>query len=252
MCTMQLPRGSFRSLERGERLDNLLKKLESDQFSGVCSIVCKGHSIEIVTEKGRVLLASCDSLSGDDALAFIGTLLEEPFDASVSDLTSAQIKLSQEFNEICIVRHPFARRKGSADKKISAPQPRKEGSIQPVDRNAPRNQEERVRTIVSPPLPENQKDRGDARDQQEKVSGDVLQKSAAKSPETLFEPSCQTEGEAINPSDTGYSLDDMDLKALDALDLDVMTRKIRDNCKIMVERLHLGYLVIDEDKKESG
>ncbi len=249
---MQLPRGSFRSLERGERLDNLLKKLESDQFSGVCSIVCKGHSIEIVTEKGRILLASCDYLSGEDALAFIGTLLEEPFDASVSDLTPAQVKLALEFNEICIVRHSFARRKESADKKISAPQPRKERIIQPVDRNAPKKQEERVRAIVSPSLPENQKDKGDARDQQEKENPDVLRNSAAKSPETLFEPSCQTDGEAINPPDTAYSLDDMDLKALDSLDLDVMTRKIRDNCKLMVERLHLGYLVIDEDKKESG
>jgi hypothetical protein len=36
---------------------------------------------------------------------------------------------------------------------------------------------------------------------------------------------------------------DRDLNALDSMDLNTMSNKIRENCKIMVEKLHLEHLI---------
>ncbi len=39
---------------------------------------------------------------------------------------------------------------------------------------------------------------------------------------------------------------DRDLQALDAMDLDTMSQKIRMNCKQMIEKLHLEHLIDDQ------
>lgn len=216
-------------MEKGEKFGGFLKKLGSDQFCGVCSIVCEGHTIEIVLEKGRISLASCDNLSGDDAMRIIGGLMERPFDASISDLTPAQIKLSREFNETCIVRHTPA----AAKTLLKKPEHKSQTAIPAQHQRKPQDQDV---LKVQPGKPEGRSLPKDSTT------------TSAKIPDTLF----GTGEENIDSSERGYTLDDLDLKALDSMDLDIMSKKIRDNCKLMVERLHLGYLVVDEDKKESG
>lgn len=246
-CIMQLPRGRFRSIEKGERLGNLLDKLRSDQFSGVCSIICRGHSIETVIEKGRILLASCDDLLGDDAMGVIGSLLEQQYDASISDLTPAQLKLSFEFNRACIVRHPIA-----SEKEIPQTQPKKSDNVFIDDISPLKISESKTETVIpkshkTSPREGRVKEVQPQQSRREFLSGDET-----VTPKSPIGTSSGAGDEKVNPSESGYTLDDLDLKALDSMDLDVMTRKIRDNCKLLVERLHLGYLVVEEDKKESG
>lgn len=234
-------------MEKGERLGGLLKKLGSDQFSGVCSIVCEGHTIELVLEKGRISLASCDNLSGEDAMGIIGGLMERPFDASISDLTPAQIKLSREFNETCIVRHSPA-----AEKSIPPPQPSEEGNIPRAGKTPLKKPEQKSQTSIPAQNQRRPQDQDALKIQPEVPEGGSLPKDSTKTPATIPDTLFGTGEENIDSSERGYTLDDLDLKALDSMDLDIMSRKIRDNCKLMVERLHLGYLVVDEDKKESG
>ncbi|MDH7491606.1 MAG: hypothetical protein QHG97_04290 [Methanolinea sp.] len=244
---MQLPRGIFRSIEKGEKLGDFLKKLNSDQFSGVCSIACEGHTIEIVLEKGRFSLASCDNLSGDDAIGVIGGLMERPFDASISDLTPAQLKLSREFNEAFIVRNSL-----TAEKSIQNPQFTKDESIPAAGKIPLQKPEYKPQTVIPARHQRKPQDQDASKVQAAKSEKDSFPKSSVTSTATRNEALFETGEENINSPEQGYTLDDLDLKALDSMDLDVMSRKIRDNCKLMVERLHLGYLVVDEDKKESG
>ncbi len=244
---MQLPRGTFRSMEKGERLGGLLKKLGSDQFSGVCSIVCEGHTIEIVLEKGRVSLASCDDLSGDDAMRVIDGLMERPFDASISELTPTQLKLSREFNEAFIVRNSL-----TAEKSILPPQPNKDEIIPAAGKTPLQKPEYESQTVIPARHQRKPQDQDASKVQAAKSEKDSFPKGSVTSTATFNEALFETGEENINSPERGYTLDDLDLKALDSMDLDVMSRKIRDNCKLMVERLHLGYLVVDEDKKESG
>jgi hypothetical protein len=235
-------------MEKGERLGDLLKKLGSNQFSGVCSIVCEGHTIEIVLERGRISLASCDNLPGDDAMNVIGGLMERPFDASISDLTPVQIKLSREFNEKCIIG-----RSSSGKGSIPPQQPTQDVNVPTAGETPLQKPEYKSKTVIpTPPHQRKTQDQVAFQVQPEKSGRASLPKDSTMTPGISSEALFETGEENINSSEGGYTLDDLDLKALDSMDLDVMSRKIRDNCKLIVERLRLGYLVVDEDKKESG
>jgi len=233
-------------MEKGERLDNILKKLSSDQFSGVCSLAYQDRTIEIVLEKGRIFLASVDALSGENAMQVITGLWDQPVDAAISDLTPAQLQLSREFNEDCIVHHPSTLGKGIP------PSPHERRRTGPEVESLP----------TTPPEPS-----GPAAFHSSSPEDPLARKGGPVHPgEPRMEPvlSKGTETLVTNPEDmespddqdipsmgSGYILIDKDLAALDSMDLDTMTSKIRENCKSMVERLQLGYLVVDTDKKES-
>jgi len=173
-------------------------------------------------------------------------LWDQPVDAAISDLTPAQLQLSREFNEGCIVHHPSILGKGIP------PRPQERRRTGPEVESPPKIPlEPSVRAAFHSSSPE---------DPLAREGGPVLPGEPRMGPVL----SKGTETLVTNPEDMeshddqdltslggGYSLMDKDLAALDSMDLDTMTRKIRENCKSMVERLQLGYLVVDSDKKES-
>jgi len=233
-------------MERGEKLDYILKKLGSDQFSGVCSLAYQDRTIEIVLEKGRIFLASVDALSGDDAMQVITGLWDQPVDAAISDLTPAQLQLSREFNEDCIVHHPSTLGKGIP------PSPHERRRTGPELESLPTTPPEPSGPAAfHPSSPEDPLAReGGPVHPGEPRMEPVLSKGTGTlvaNPEDMESPDDQD----IPSMGSGYILIDKDLAALDSMDLDTMTSKIRENCKSMVERLQLGYLVVDTDKKES-
>jgi len=232
-------------MERGEKLDYILKKLGSDQFSGVCSLAYQDRTIEIVLEKGRIFLASVDALSGEDAMRVITGLLDQPVDAAISDLTPAQLQLSREFNEDCIVHHP------STLGKDIPPSPHERRTGPEVESLPTTPPEPSVQAAFhsSPPEDPLAREGGSVHPGEPRMEP-VLSKGTGTlltNPEDMESPDDQD----LPSMGSGYILIDKDLAALDSMDLDTMTRKIRENCKSMVERLQLGYLVMDNDKKES-
>jgi len=234
-------------MERGEKLNYILEKLGSDQFSGVCSLAYQDRTIEIVLEKGRIFLASVDALSGDDAMEVITGLLDQPVDAAISDLTPVQLRLSREFNEDCIVHLRSSMGKGSPPR----PPGRRE-KVPEIERLPANPLEPSVRPAVHSSSPEDPLARkGESLNPGEPCIESFLSKDT-KTLETNIEGMESPDDQDLTSMEGRYNLMDRDLAALDSMDLDTMTRKIRENCKSMVERLQLGYLVVDNDKKESG
>ncbi|HNQ29750.1 MAG TPA: hypothetical protein PKM87_06480 [Methanolinea sp.] len=222
---MQLPRGTFHSMKKGLELGTILLKLKDENFSGSCSLVCESQAIDMVFQDGRVMLASCDTSCGDAAMDIISQKQDCIVDASLSDLTPAQLRLTLEFNNGCRVR----RQRPSAGK---TPAPAPDGWT-PVP-----NQETQKVTSQSPPV---------------KNTGKMPAISSSPVPAPVVIPRHQGErerGPAGSPALDGdeYTIVDRDLDALDAMDLDTMSEKIRMNCKTMIEKLHLEHLIDDSGK----
>ncbi|MCU0632086.1 MAG: hypothetical protein MUC66_03810 [Methanolinea sp.] len=222
---MQLPRGTFRSMKKGTRVDMLLKSLQEEVFSGYCSLLCKDQSITLVLERGNVVLASCGAARGDAAIEKILLLQQEVADASLSDLTDTQLKLTREFNAACkVTRQP-------GDRKKTALPPRIKERGTPTPPNPPEMVSEGLfmedmHSMPTPASPSEMRPSGKKIETPPIVNASELQK----------EPEMPGEGDMC-------SLVDRDLNALAAMDLESMSEKIRLNYKIMIEKLHLEHLI---------
>ncbi|MDI9632461.1 MAG: hypothetical protein QFX32_00175 [Methanolinea sp.] len=225
---MQLPRGRFRSLERGVRIGDILARMGADRFSGICTFSSEERCIEIVMEAGRIVLASVDTVHGDNAMRLISGLLEQTADVAISELTPAQLALAREFNGDCVVRHPEIPlgEKSSPPVGSGAGGEGKEGRAEAVSREETPQGRQGPEAVSPPGGGETQGDTGG-------------------------EPPADV-GEWDVVAREGFTLRPDDLDALDSMDLETMTRKIRENCRLMVERLQLGYLVADNEERGEG
>lgn len=97
---MQLPRGTFREIQKKKKTEDLLTELERGRFSGICSISCPDGISTLVLKSGKCILAEYTTFKGDAALEFLHQALAgEDVDAALSTLDEAQIQLSMEFNK---------------------------------------------------------------------------------------------------------------------------------------------------------
>ncbi len=97
---MQLPRGTFREIQKNQKTGDLLKELERGRFSGICSISCRDSISTLVLKSGTCILAEYNTFKGDAALeGLLQALTGEEIDAALSTLDEAQIQLSLEFNK---------------------------------------------------------------------------------------------------------------------------------------------------------
>jgi len=222
---MQLPRGTFHSMKKGREMGTILEDLREERFSGICALLCGNQSFDLVFQDGLIMLASGDSTCGDATMEIIGTQRSMIADASLSSLTPAQLKLTLEFNAGCRVQRPIP-----AAQITPASTPGDRLSRRPAE--APR--------IVPKP--------GAGKDVRERADD-----SRVSPPEPVTarsSPAPAREKEAgprdIFASDSDEStMVDRDLQALDAMDLDTMSQKIRMNCRQMIEKLHLEHLIDD-------
>lgn len=221
---MQLPRGTFHSIKKGLELETILRDLKEERFSGSCSLACGSHAGNLVFQDGQIMLASFDSSCGDAAMEIIFRQMDSIADASMSDLTAAQLKLTLEFNEKCRV----SRERSDAKKIPATPQ---------KDRVYSREKDK------APITPERLKTEG---------SWKISESPVQEKPIHTVPPS-EPAGERGAKSGDLFASDgeestmvDRDLQALDAMDLDTMRNKIRMNCKLMIEKLHLEHLIDDK------
>jgi len=223
---MQLPRGTFHSMKKGLELGTILEDLKKEHFSGTCSLVCGNQSFGLVYQDGLIMLASGESACGDAAMEFIETQRDLIADALLSTLTPAQLKLTLEFNAECRVqpRSPSAK---------IAPPPSPGGQVSPRARE---------------PLPTPTKP-GSIQDNVKKIP--EIRVSVPKTPAATTPPVPAKKNDARSldifaPDGDESTMVDRDLQALDAMDLDTMSQKIRINCKQMIEKLHLEHLIDDQ------
>ena len=209
---------------RGIRLDEMADELKKDQFTGYCTISRDNSEIVMVFRKGVLLLARYDATEGDTAWDRIGSLGNETVDAVLSNLSDMQVELALEFNSNARIK-----RSPSREHRTPVPPAGKARVAEPGisrERVAPVPNERKKREEISPQAPIREKE--------------ALEKITSSKPE---------ESASVPPGEE-YSGSYRELDALDSMDIESMTQKIRNNCMVMIEKLNLEHLI--ETKKGRG
>ncbi|MGA7627975.1 hypothetical protein [Methanoregula sp.] len=236
---MQLPRGTFREIQKNRETHNLLVELERGHFSGICSISKRDSICTLVLKSGKCILAECNSFKGDAAFEdLLDSLAGETVDAALSTLDEQQIQLSLEFNK--------AERIAKATYNRPAPRKSTPHTVVPAQRVLIKKTDIIHEKNLSPP--------------HEEVAT-LVAHSSEKIPRRLAGPQNPVTGPPpairlerqpgpkepeIPEKNTEKTDFDNDLDILDSMNLDQVKDKIRDDCKTMVKHLHLDHLM-DKD-----
>jgi hypothetical protein len=206
---MQLPRGSFHSIRRGIVLHSLLDEMEKSGFSGYCTLSYDTLNCTLVLHSGNYILAEYGKTEGDAAWLKMHDLMTKKVDAALTNLSEPQLKLCIEFNSPAELLEPVKRARHPPVKNV-LPHVRSEALARPEPRHAKNGE------------------------RSGQPSG-IAVKTVAKPNEIIKAPR-SVENEDLE-------IFDRDLGTLDDVNLDEMTRKIRESCMVTVEKLHLDHLI---------
>jgi hypothetical protein len=233
---MQLPRGTFREIQKNLKTGDLLIDLEKGKFSGICSISCRDSISTLVLKSGKCILAEYNTFKGDAALeGLLQTLSDEDIDAALSTLNEAQIQLSLEFNKserITKTGH-------------NSPAPRKPANppVYPVHRSMERKPGPAPVANHTPP----HENWSNPAAQPAKMTPRPLAgpKNSSNGPPASIRtaPAPVPKKRGIPERDAAQNSSDNAFDTLDSMNLDQVTNKIRDDCKTMVKNLHLDHLM---------
>lgn len=225
---MQLPRGTFREIRKKVVLQDTLSELEKTRFSGACGIVAGPATGSFVFHEGTCILAKFHGETGDAGIRAMQHSALEAVDVILSTLDETQVKLALEFNAGCRVRKEtsFAAHGSKAPEPVSARKtvvihPAKPG-VTPVGRPG-------IRPVISAETVPPQQPAGNGR-----VAPRVLAHPPKEEQQTVKPPSPATD------SDEDF---EEDIDALDSMDLDLVTSRIRSDCKNLVRQLDLDHLI---------
>jgi hypothetical protein len=244
---MQLPRGTFQGIKKDIGWADLLEELQGMRFTGSVSIEVDRMVVNLVFRKGKMILAEFGSDQGDMAVERMKDLGDRTIDASLSEMTDAQLSLALEFNPESRLQNSGRPIKAAMDEKEEKTGPSRaaEPMATPV-KTAPEKKPE----LPSQPVPSN--------GPSEVISlVEAIESGHSRSvqvtPEPAPEPAPALERKPkpqpaldLDENENDESIA-RDLRALEAMDLEGMAEKIRTNCKLMVEKLNLGHLIENEN-----
>jgi hypothetical protein len=222
---MKLPRGTFHSIKKGILFRSLLDEMEKTRFTGYCTISCGIETCTLVLNSGIYILADYDKSEGETAWQKMQKLLETKVDASLTSLNTVQLDLAKEFNQHATLPS-FVRKSPTRQVRTGIPGQgiRKREDI-PVNADPDSPVADQNKQVHYPDT-----DKGPAGKQ-------LVQKG----PVTIQDSGEQQTPDS-QPEEIGTNID-RDLEALDNMDLDEMTKKIRENCKVTIENLNLDHLI---------
>lgn len=250
---MQLPRGTFREIKKGQTIEDLLSELEQSRFSGVCSISSDAGSGTLVYKNGKCILVKFLGKSGDAGCTELQRNRHSEVDAALSSLDEAQIQLSLEFNKSCrlvkVVKpldepiktaspsHEPAKKpappvQGTASVPVAKTPPLKPPAASLFHRPAP---------PVQPPLPPEQKTQRAAPSVQRPAmpAPPAAQRPPVPKADAPDKALAENKTDALSPPSSFEN----DIDTFDTMDLDNVTDKIRNDCKTMIKQLHLEHLM---------
>ncbi len=213
---MQLPRGTFHSIKKGILFRLLLDEMEKTRFTGYCTISCGTETCTLVLNTGIFILADYAKSEGDAAWLKMQKMSDLKVDAGLTTLNAAQLQLTREFN-------PHA-------------------TLQSFVRKSPTRQ---VRTGMSSSDTRRREDTrgygiGESRLEHRKIYG------PHSGPEIKDETSAEEQSSVKGPEENSTNID-RDLEALDKMDINEMSKKIRENFKVTIEHLDLDHLIENGD-----
>jgi hypothetical protein len=246
---MQLPRGTFREIKKGQRLGDLLEELGRSRFSGICSISFEDTISTLVMKSGKCILATYAHMTGDAAYDEVGTIPDQEVDAALSTLDEAQIQLALEFNKpariiksaktipthqkpaepAAPIIHPTVEKVHAPahGARVHTPAHQTPGTIsRPV-----------VNSSIPAPAPE-------AVHPDEPISvrhrAAPSHEPALKIPKESKKPGPESDEDKIQPETSSF---EKDIDTFDTMDISSVTDKIRNDCKTMVKQLNLDHLM---------
>ncbi|KQC07342.1 MAG: hypothetical protein APR55_04080 [Methanolinea sp. SDB] len=239
---MQLPRGTFRTLKRGISLDELAYELKNERFSGSCTITRDKSEIVMVFRNGSLILARYDDMEGNAAWERIKGIGTDMVDAALSSLSEAQLGLALEFNSNARIQRATLQERRASVIPLKSVETKKPDIT--TDKGIPTSNTQKSRQEKPPSLTY----------EKEVIRKNIPPKSDTipHQKEIVITEKIPEETDASIPNSPGeeQSSSCQGLDALDSMDIETMTQKIRNNCIVMIEKLHLEHLI--ETKKGQG
>jgi hypothetical protein len=240
---MQLPRGTFREIRKNVMITNLLEELEKQKFSGISAILSPSLNGTLVYHEGKCILVTFQGRTGDAGWDEIQKAAGEEVSASLSSLDEQQIQLAIEFNKACrVIRGGRPAQPAVRQRPALAPHrqhPRPPHAQRPVviltpqkppPKPAPTRQQVPAPPVTAPPSLHNRPSRPPS-----------LSRVAA--PASRHEERKREEIREVPREDHETSSFESDIDTLNSMNLDVVTDKIRTECKTMIKHLHLDHLM---------
>lgn len=253
VTVMQLPRGTFREIKKGETIEDLLSEFERSRFSGICNISSDAGTGTLVYKNGKCILVKFLGKSGDAGCAELQKNRNHEVDAALSSLDEAQIQLSLEFNKTCrpinIVKPLDEPRKPAqpSHEPVKKPAPAAQATATAPTAKTPPLKPPAVSLFHRPPPPAQPTSVPEPKPQRAVPSN---QRPAMPAPPAAQQPPAQ-KAEAPDRSlnevkpdvqSQSSSFED-DVDTFDTMDFDNVTDKIRNDCKTMIKQLHLEHLM---------
>jgi hypothetical protein len=255
---MQLPRGTFLSIKRSIKVGDLLAELQDMKFTGICSISYGLFIGTIVFKSGRRILAQYKDIVGDAAGNELQKINGEKVDASLSTLNEAQIQLSLEFNETCLIEKGV---KADPASRAEIPAPHQHTMNKPL-LNTPKQ----AQTVIgknhqTPRIPEAATANKPLKiepvraSELPKIISDTHLKKAAQKPFAAVQQKStvipekseekKPEDTVVLQTDAEFSSFEKDIETFETMDVNTITNKIRGECKTLIKQLHLEHLTED-------
>lgn len=222
---MKLPRGTFHSIKKGILFSSLLDEMEKTRFTGYCTISWGIETCTLVLNSGIYILADYDKSEGEPAWQKMQRLLETKVDAGLTSLNTVQLELAREFNPHAALPS-FVRKSPTRQVRTGTP-----------------NSTIRIEDVPVNPVPNilsgYQKKQYEHQVSERKTAG----KHSVERDRTPSSTPVPKKPAAENPEEESGTNIDRDLEALDNMDIDEMSKKIRESCKVTIENLNLDYLI---------
>jgi hypothetical protein len=255
---MQLPRGTFQGIKKDIGWADLLEELQGMRFTGSVNFEVDRKVVNLVFRRGKMILSEFGSEKGDAALGCMTGLGDRNVDASLSEMTEPQLSLALEFNPESRIQSSSRSPRAATEENAINIQPARTEKPREIPRESIAS-ETKLPVPPVPPVPlvppvsstgpsevislVEAIERGHAGGEPEKPA-----------PIQMAGPPGERYSNQNTVADLEETEDDAsmarDLRALDEMDLDGMSDKIRSNCRFIVERLNLGHLIENETTNE--
>ena len=256
---MQLPRGTFQYIKKDIRFGGIIEDLQLMKFSGICSISSGSGQGSLVFKSGKRILAEFRNIAGDAAWDEFRKIAEEKVDASVSTMDDTQIELSLEFNNSCRIGkagkpersalspaktdHGFVKKSSSASlgevfatqtRNLQKPRIQEKIPSHPSVINETLKKPDPAKAIESkfPPIAED----------------NPIITIPWKLPEQEPEEREKPDDEAQHSAEIESKNFENDIDAIETMDVEIITSKIRGECNTLIKQLRLEHLT--ENRKE--
>ncbi len=253
---MQLPRGTFRYIKKDTKLGGILDELQLMKFSGICTISFGSAHGSLVFKSGKRILAEFRNIAGDAAWDEFQKISGEKVDASISTMDDTQIELSLEFNKSCRIgkggkseQSPLSPAKtDSALVKKSPPVSPGVALVTPVKSLQKHRIQEKPAvcpsiTFETLHIPDPSKTQGNKFPPPPpayNLSVTIPQQSPEFSQETGEKK--KLDDEAQHSADIESKNFESDIDTIETMDVDIITSKIRGECKTLIKQLRLEHL----------